>query len=147
MRAWIAQALHAAEVARWRLSKALGVGGLERISWGCLGFAALALVCLAWAAVEALGVVRAPSPAPAGAPVRALINIWVQLAIMVISALISYAMRPKPETPKSATPQAPVAEDGKGIVEIFGTVWVDDANQLAWRAGTPMAIRRKGGKK
>lgn len=145
MRRVLANTVHVAEVARWRLSKALGVPGLERISWACIVFTGIALGFAVSSVLSAIGIWRASAAPPLAQ--HAYINFVVQLVIMVVAAIIAYATRPKPETPKANTPSVPVAEDGKGIVEIFGTVWVDDANQLAWKAKEPIAIRRKGGKK
>lgn len=84
-----------------------------------------------------------------GVPVtQAVFNIWIQLAIMVVSALISYAMRPKVEGPKPQESSIPQVQDGKSIVRIYGTVWVDDSIILAWSTKIPPEpIKKKGGKK
>lgn len=58
---------------------------------------------------------------------------WVYLVVMIVSAIIQYALRPKPPTPKPATLSdfsIPVVQDGKPVAVVFGDVWVDDANVL-----------------
>lgn len=72
---------------------------------------------------------------------------WVQLAILVISALISYATRPKPTQPKPQGATAPVVEEGKRIRKIYGTVWIDDPIILGFKRIGTDPIRTKGGKK
>lgn len=72
---------------------------------------------------------------------------WVQIAILVVSALINYAARKKPEKPKPQEATAPVVEDGKRRRRIYGTVWADDSNVLGWKKVGQDAIRTKGGKK
>lgn len=54
---------------------------------------------------------------------------WVQLAIFVVSLIISYATRPKPETPRPAAFedfQFPQAEEGTPQAVFFGDVWTED---------------------
>lgn len=73
---------------------------------------------------------------------------WViQLIIVIISALISYAMRPKVPDPTFAEAVAPTAEDGKSKVRIYGTVWTEDENICAWKKDGTEDIYPKGGKK
>ncbi|MDF3841111.1 hypothetical protein P3W55_05235 [Pseudomonas citronellolis] len=72
---------------------------------------------------------------------------WVQIAILVISALISYATRPKPTKPEPQEVTAPTAEEGKKLRKVYGTVWVDDAQVLGFKKMGTDAIRTKGGKK
>ncbi len=109
--------------------------------------------CARWAAAAvvvvtlASGVFEVRQGIGAGAePVQAVINIWIQLAIMVISALISYAMRPKVEGAKPQTSTIPEVEDGKSIVRIYGTVWIDDSIPLAWKQISTEPIKKKGKK-
>lgn len=132
-----------AQAARWRLSKALGVPGLEQLSWGCVGFGLMSFVAFAKTVLDLTGgVVGGGSHPPATAWV-----FWVQLAIMVISAVVAYAMRPKPQAPQPAERQSPEVEDGTSIREIFGTVWITNPTELLWRALPEIPIRKKGGKK
>jgi hypothetical protein len=58
---------------------------------------------------------------------------WVQLVIMVVAAVVSYALTPKPKQPGADTldeVQIPTVEIGKPVSVAFGEVWVDDANIL-----------------
>jgi hypothetical protein len=58
---------------------------------------------------------------------------WIQLAILVVAALLSYALTPKPKTPPPDTlsdVSVPTIEIGKPVSVAFGTVWVDDSNIL-----------------
>lgn len=135
---------HAADVARWRLSRRLGLPPLEMLSWGAI---ACGLVAIGAGAGAAFGLVDPVGTPTEGRPATAFINIWVQLGIMLVAALISYALTPKPKAPEPATAQAPVVEDGKGIIRIYGTVWVDDSIVLGWKQMGTDPIRKKGGKK
>lgn len=72
---------------------------------------------------------------------------WVQIAILVVSALISYATRPKPQQAKPGTVETPVAEEGRTIRKVYGTVWIDDPQMLGFKRIGTDRIRKKGGKK
>ena len=53
----------------------------------------------------------------------------IQLAILVVSAIISYATRPKTATPKASTLEDfsfPQGTEGTAQIEVFGTCWVDN---------------------
>ena len=72
---------------------------------------------------------------------------WVQIAILVVSALISYATRPKPANPKPQEVTTPTAEEGRKLRKVYGTVWVDDAQMLGFKKIGTDPIKSKGGKK
>jgi hypothetical protein len=83
-----------------------------------------------------------------GVPVaQAYIQFIVQIVVMIVCALISYAMRPKPKVPEAQKSNVPVVDDGKGIIIVFGTVWIDDSIVLGWKDLDPEPIKSKGGKK
>lgn len=73
---------------------------------------------------------------------------WVvQIAIAIIAAVLSYALRPK--IPKTPAPQVegPTVEDGLCVDDHFGEVWVEP-QLLAWRVVATQKIKSKtGGKK
>lgn len=72
---------------------------------------------------------------------------WVQIGILIVSALLSQGARKKPEKPKPQEANAPVVEDGKRRRRDYGTVWVDDSIILGWKKVGQDPIRTKGGKK
>lgn len=72
---------------------------------------------------------------------------WVQIAILVISALISYATRPKPSKPEPQEVTAPTVKEGKKLRKAYGTIWANDAQVLAFKKMGTDAIKSKGGKK
>lgn len=72
---------------------------------------------------------------------------WVQIAILVVSALISSMGRTKPAKPKPAEVAQPVVEDGKRVRKVYGTIWVDDSIVLGFKEIGTDPIRTKGGKK
>ena len=72
---------------------------------------------------------------------------WVQIAILVVSALISHANRPKPPKVQPGKVETPVAEEGKSVRKVYGTVWIDDPQVLGFKTVGRDAIRTKGGKK
>lgn len=58
---------------------------------------------------------------------------WVQLAILVVAAILEYALTPKPQTPPPDTlsdVSVPTIEIGKPVSVAFGEVWIDDSNIL-----------------
>lgn len=76
--------------------------------------------------------------------------IWWNVIIMIVSAVLSYALAPKPPTPKPPALEdfdAPTAEDGRAIMMIFGDVYVDDPNLISYGDLRTVPIKAKGGKK
>ncbi len=75
---------------------------------------------------------------------------WVRLAILVVSMIVSNAMRPKPPQPKPAALkdfQFPVAKPGTPIIEVFGDAWITGSN-VAWFGDLDVTpIKTSGGKK
>ena len=86
-------------------------------------------------------------PPPPGEPVKAVYWWVVQLIILVVSAAISWALRPKTEQPKPAAGDAPTTQDGQAVKDYLGTCWVEDEFVLAWKIVGTDKIRTKGGKK
>ncbi|WP_246149893.1 hypothetical protein [Arenimonas fontis] len=103
-----------------------------------------ALVAVAWLLEQLV-------PARTGPDVvMAVFNFWVQLAVMIVSAIISYALAPKPPSPKPAALadfDAPTAEEGRPIPVVFGTVWIKGPNVLWYGDLRSVPIKKKGGKK
>ena len=75
---------------------------------------------------------------------------WAQLALLVVSYFVSAALAPKPPKPKPAALEdfdIPVAEQGKPIPVVFGTVILKDPNVMWYGDLRTTAIQEKGGKK
>lgn len=74
---------------------------------------------------------------------------WVkQLIVAVALLLVSYAITPKPKSPKPpAVGQAelPSAEEGEAIPVIFGTVRVKQSSVLATFRARAIPIRKRAG--
>ncbi|WP_241046218.1 hypothetical protein [Pseudoxanthomonas sp. LH2527] len=107
-------------------------------------FAFAVLVCILQLIKMAVAAIIPPPP---GEPVKAIYWWVVQLIIMIVAAVISYAMRPKPQAPQPQAADAPTVEDGLAVKHHFGTCWVTDEFLLAWRLMGTVAIKTKGGKK
>lgn len=109
----------------------------------------IALLCLA-VLVVVMQLVRmaiaALMPPPPGEPVKAIYWWVVQLIIMIIAAIAAYALTPKAQGRSPSEQEAPAVEDGQGVLEIHGDVWIDDefinAQQVIGK--TPI---KSGGKK
>ena len=89
------------------------------------------------------------SPAPAYPVNEAWINFVIQIAIMIVSAVISAALAPKPKPPKPASItdfDLPTAEEGREIPVVFGDVWITGPNVL-WFGGLRSAPIKKKPKK
>lgn len=75
---------------------------------------------------------------------------WVQLILLVVSYIVSAALAPKPPKPKPAALEdfdIPIAEQGRPIPVIFGTVLVTGPNVLWYGDLRTTAITSKSGKK
>ena len=73
-----------------------------------------------------------------------------QLLLLVVSYFVSAALAPKPPKPKPAALEdfdIPVAEQGRPIPVVFGTVLLRGPN-VVWAGDLKVdPIRKKGGKK
>ena len=83
-----------------------------------------------------------------GRPVHAAyVQIIWAIVVIIVSLLVSYAMRQKPQNQEPAKGNVPTVKDGKSIIRIYGTVWVDDSIVLGWKPVGTDPIKKKGGKK
>jgi hypothetical protein len=75
--------------------------------------------------------------------------IVVQIIVAVVASILAVLLMPKPQIDGAQAQQGqiPTAEEGRIIYKIYGTVWVDDSQVLAWRQLAPEPIQQKGGKK
>jgi len=74
---------------------------------------------------------------------------WIQLAIMVVAAILAYALTPKPQPPEAATlddVNIPTTEIGLPVGVIFGEVWIDDSHILWYGDLSNTPIYASGGK-
>ena len=77
-------------------------------------------------------------------------NFLAQLAIYVVTSLISAALAPKPPKPKPAALQdfdVPTVEEGIPVPVVFGTVTLKVTNVLWYGDLRSKAIKKKSGKK
>ncbi len=134
---------------RWRLQYSRLVGARLLLKLGSpetardisRAFALLALVL-------GIDLIKgAPAALDPQAPKQAIYQWVVQLIIVIISALISYAMQPKPKEPERVKASTPSVEDGKGIDIICGTVWIEDEIVLGFKEMGTQKIKAPGGKK
>lgn len=73
---------------------------------------------------------------------------FVAFIFVVIGAVfLAFSARPKNQTPQPQRGTVPSIKDGKKVVRVFGTVWIDDPMQLAMQQTGADPIRSKGGKK
>jgi hypothetical protein len=108
----------------------------------------LAALLAAIAICDVFGV-RMPAPSLPEGTRGAMFNIWVQIGLLVVSAIISYALAPRPQVPKPAALadfQVPTAEEGRPIPVVFGTVWLTGPNVLWYGDLYSDPIKKKGGK-
>lgn len=108
----------------------------------------IALLCMAVLVVIMQLVrvsIQALMPAP-DEPVKAIYWWVVQLIILIVSAIISYALRPKPQAPKPEQFDTPTVEDGHSVLELYGDVWVKEEFIGAQRVVGKEAIKSKGKK-
>lgn len=75
---------------------------------------------------------------------------WVQVILLVVSLVISYAMRPKPVIPKPAALEdfdIPMAELGRAVPVVFGEMILKSPSLMWYGDLKNKAIKKKGGKK
>lgn len=107
----------------------------------CAGIAALVVVLdLIKMGIAAL------SPPPPGHPAKAVIWWVVYIIVALLAAAMYIAMKPKIEKPAQDDPKGPTTEDGQAVVRYWGTHWIDDTFQLAWKVVGRDPIKAKGGK-
>lgn len=58
--------------------------------------------------------------------------IW-EIVILAISLVAAFAFMPHPKQPPASTQdlEVPTAQDGREVIDIAGTVWIDDPN-IVW---------------
>lgn len=74
---------------------------------------------------------------------------WIYLIIMLIALIAAVAMMPKPKNAKPPSLQdfdVPTAEDGREVIDVMGTVWIDDPNVIWYGDLTTLPIVASGGK-
>src|SRR5690606_21090872 len=86
-----------------------------------VAFCIAVLVAIAHLALVA---VAAALPPPPGEPTKAIVW-WVQLIIMVIAAVVAYALKPDPPEATARQVEAKTVEDGTPVKDYGGTVWID----------------------
>lgn len=75
---------------------------------------------------------------------------FTAILVLVASAVLSIALAPKPQQPKPAALEdfeVPVAEEGRPIPVVFGTVTLTGANVLWYGDLRTTPIQSSGGKK
>lgn len=71
---------------------------------------------------------------------------WIALAIVIVALIVAVAMMPS-VTNQNARPAkgtVPDVKDGKRIIRVYGTVWIDDPIQLAMLNTDQSPIRTSG---
>jgi hypothetical protein len=77
-------------------------------------------------------------------------NFVIQLLIVLVSNIVTNALRPKTKPPDPAALgdfSVPTAEEGREVPVIFGTVWMSDPNVTWYGDLRSTPIKSKGGKK
>jgi hypothetical protein len=75
---------------------------------------------------------------------------FTALVVLVVAAVISYALAPKPPTqppPALEDFTVPTAEEGRPVPVVFGEVWITGSNVLWYGDLSTTPIRRSGGGK
>ena len=77
-------------------------------------------------------------------------NFVYYLILLIVSSLISAALAPKPPQPKPAALEdfeIPLAEEGRPLAVVFGTVLITSPTLMWYGDLRTTAIKEKGGKK
>ena len=77
----------------------------------------------------------------------AYVNIIVQVVVAIVAAIVSsYMALDRIPDAKAQTGRTPESTDGTSIRKIYGVVWIDDSQVLAWKDLPPEPIKTKVGK-
>lgn len=76
-----------------------------------------------------------------------MFQIAVAFAMMVVSALITASMMPKPKAPEAGKLDVPIANEGDSIPVCFGTNIIKRSNVVWYGDARTEAIKTKSGKK
>lgn len=76
-----------------------------------------------------------------------MFEVFVALAMMVISYAITSAMTPKAKDPTAGQLDVPTAGEGDNIPVVFGTVVIKDANVIWYGDSSTTEIVKSGGGK
>lgn len=120
----------------------------EQARMVALAGATVVVVLSAWGVLGGAWQPRATAAGGDIPPAVQAVVWWAYLIMLVVSAVIAWALAPKPETPKPVEGKTPVVKDGKAIVRIYGEEWIDDSGIAApFGDVDPEPIRKKAGKK
>lgn len=72
---------------------------------------------------------------------------WEQIALIVVSMVLQSIFAPKTQSQDLPDVEAPTAEEGTSIKKVYGTVWIEDPQLLAFKKVGRDKIRSKSGKK
>jgi hypothetical protein len=75
---------------------------------------------------------------------------WLELALFIVSAVLSIALRPKVKPPPAATMSdvnLPTIKSGTPVYVVFGDVWIDNWFVLWYGDMSTTPIKEKSGKK
>lgn len=79
-----------------------------------------------------------------------MVNVWYMIAVMIVSMIVSYALRPTPQQPNPQTIEdlnIPTVKEGTPVAVVFGDVWVDSPQIVWYGALSTQPIKSSGGKK
>lgn len=106
--------------------------------------AVMALVVVVINTIEAFIASRSPEPHPQQSIIWMVV--WLIIALIVSVAVILNS-NSKPAAPQEQGTKAPTTKDGRAAVRHYGTRWVDDPAQLAWKVVGKDPIYSDGGGK
>jgi hypothetical protein len=74
---------------------------------------------------------------------------WIYIIELIVAIIAVVALTPKPQNAAPASLQdfdVPTAEDGREVIDICGTVWIDDPNVIWYGDLSTFPIRADSGK-
>lgn len=69
------------------------------------------------------------------------------IIVAIVSVYLALNSQPKAQTPQPKASTVPTVKDGKRVIRVYGTVWIDDPMQIAMKQVGEDPIKSKGGKK
>jgi len=78
-----------------------------------------------------------------------MIPTWIYIIELIVAVIAVVALTPKPKNAQPSSLQdfdVPTAEDGREVIDICGTVWIDDPNVIWYGDLSTTPIRADSGK-
>lgn len=107
----------------------------------------LALLTFVIDSIEAFIAARKPVADPLHPQQSIIVAMVILIVALLVGVAIALSASSKPSQPQAQGTKAPTTQDGRSAVRHYGTRWVSDPAQLAWKVVGKDPIKSDGGGK